>query len=99
MVKLWVATERAGQTNVLPLPMPEVSHIHLQPTEVPEAVAETLPFPTELPDWSRAWNERQIDYRNYVFELEKNTSTPDTTRDAAEEEQVKEWARLPSITA
>ena len=91
---LWVATERAGQTNVLPLPMPEVSHIHLQPTDVPEAVAETLPFPTELPDWSRAWNERQIDYRNYVFELEKNTSTPDTTLDAAEEEQVKEWARL-----
>ncbi|MEC8360704.1 MAG: hypothetical protein VX002_00255, partial [Bacteroidota bacterium] len=65
---LWVATERAGQTNVLPLPMPEVSQIHLQPSVVPKAATETLPYPIELPDWSRSWNDRQIDYRNYVYE-------------------------------
>ena len=90
---LWVSAQRAGQNHVLPIPMPEVSQIHLQPTELVPSMAETSPYPSTLPDWSRDWKNTQVDYRNYVFELEKKPSVPDTTaRD--EKDDAPSWARL-----
>lgn len=90
---LWVATQRAGQTNILPIPMPEVSKIHLQPTDIPERI-EVFPFPNELPDWSRKWNDNQIDFRNYIFDLEKDSSAEQNRRVPEKEKETKEWPRL-----
>ena len=91
---LWVATERAGQTNVLPMPDARGVANSLATFRGSRSHhRDPCPIPPNCPIGQGPGTTDQIDYRNYVFEREKNTMAPDTTLDAAEEELRQPWAR------
>ena len=91
---LLVPVQRAGQTNLLSLPLPNLQSLHTPTSQQGFMAQSPSAYPSTLPDWSYDWAPDQIDFRHYVFEQEKNrTTTQDTAR---QEEPVtpKTWARL-----
>lgn len=91
-----VQVRRGGQTGWRAVPMPNLSSLHERPAlEVTSPDEEDLPFPTELPNWSRPWADDEIDFRRYVFEREKQPAAPaDTTTERDEPTAPQEYARL-----
>ena len=91
-----VHVRRGGQTGWRSIPLPNFAALHTRPAlDVTTPDSPYLPFPTELPDWSRTWADDEIDYRNYVFEQEKiQVAPPDTSTSEFEAPQTKEFARL-----
>lgn len=91
-----VQVRRGGQTGWRAVPMPNLSSLHERPAlEVTSPNEEDLPFPTELPNWSRPWADDEIDFRRYVFEREKEPAAPaDTTTERDEPTAPQEYARL-----
>lgn len=91
-----VQVRRGGQTGWRAVPMPNLSSLHERPAlEVTSPDEEDLPFPTELPNWSRPWADDEIDFRRYVFEREKEPAAPaDTTTERDEPTAPQEYARL-----
>ena len=91
-----VHVRRGGQTGWRSIPLPNFAALHTRPAlDVSTLDSPELPFPTELPDWSRTWADDEIDYRNYVFEQEKiQVAPPDTSTSEFEAPKTKEFARL-----
>ena len=91
-----VHVRRGGQTGWRSIPLPNFAALHTRPAlDVSTPDSPELPFPTELPDWSRTWADDEIDYRNYVFEQEKiQVAPPDTSTSEFEAPKTKEFARL-----
>ena len=90
----WVMAPRAGQTNVLSLDLPDLSALHAQPSAAATPQANDLPYPSTVPDWSRNWKPDQIDYRNYVFEVEKEAPNPQPLVDEEEDDLRPSFPRL-----
>ena len=89
-----VSIRRAGQTNLLALPLPNLQLLHT-PSAQQGFIAQTpSPFPSTLPDWSYDWAPDQIDFRNYLFETEKQRPAPQDTAANEEATAPKSWARL-----
>ena len=75
--------------------MPNLSSLHERPALEVTALDEDLPFPTVLPNWSRPWEDDQIDFRNYVFEREKaHVAAADSSNERDEPSTPKVYARL-----
>ena len=89
-----VSVRRAGQTNLLSLPLPNLQLLHTPSSQQGFNPQASTAYPSTLPDWSYDWAPDQINHRNYVFEIEKDrAASPDTTIEQARPTP-QEWARL-----
>ena len=65
-------TRHGNQIQWWKLPVPDPSFMHNTSNASPVESEEALPFPVVLPAWRPEFGDTDIDYRNYVFEQEKN---------------------------
>lgn len=88
---------RAGIHHWVAMPMPDLSALHSQEPEVPMAVSDDLPYPTQLPEWNRPFAPDEINFRDYVFEGEELATAVPTeqpgTKDGPSQEEPT-YARL-----
>ena len=84
----YVSVHRAGQLGWRSIEMPDITVLHSK-TQLPSIQSDSFVDsgqPYVLPKWERRWLPDEINYRNYVFELEKQPQEPDdgdvTTEDA-----------------
>ena len=90
-----VSVPRAGQGNLIELPVPNFSALRGHPVTPLSEPSVDLPYPTVLPDWSRKWAPNQIDFRQYTFNVERNQATAkDTASEDTAQAQPRDHARL-----
>jgi len=90
-----VSVPRAGQGNLIELPVPNFSALRGHPLTPLSEPSVDLPYPTVLPDWSRKWAPNQIDFRQYTFNVERNQAAArDTASEDTAQAQPRDHARL-----
>ena len=90
-----LSVRRAGQTNVLSVPLPNFGQLHTPSRPTMIGKPPNAEHPSTLPDWSMTWEEDQINFRSYVFEQEKRADSPrDTTQAAKKQSEKPNWPRL-----
>ena len=64
---------RGGRMQWTEIPMPDLSVLHASSNLV-QKPSMSLPFPTELPSWEQPWAKAEINFREYVFESEREAA-------------------------
>ena len=91
-----VTVHRAGQAGWRSIPMPDLDIFHLKsqlPVISPKSLVHADQL-SELPNWERQWRPDEIDFRNYVFEQEKQRAVPVADDSEKEDAPPVEYERL-----